>query len=129
MSYGADFTEPSRVAGTYVGRILRGEKPADLPVQQAVKIELLISLKTAKSLGLTFGPFGNGAPTGPFSYNLRFPGQSSTRTPSCTTIIPATTTRTRGAISRAIRSDCGAESIPMRICPICQSIPLIPPGA
>ncbi len=75
MSYGADFTEPSRLAGTYVGRILRGEKPADLPVQQAVKIELLISLKTAKSLGLTFGPFGNGAPTGPFSYNLRFPGQ------------------------------------------------------
>jgi ABC-type uncharacterized transport system substrate-binding protein len=77
MSYGADFTEPSRVAGTYVGRILRGEKPADLPVQQAVKIELLISLKTAKSLGLTFGPFGNGAPTGAFSYNLRFPETSA----------------------------------------------------
>jgi putative ABC transport system substrate-binding protein len=54
MSYGADFAEPSRVAGSYVGRILRGEKPADLPVQQAVKVELLINLKTAKSLGLAF---------------------------------------------------------------------------
>jgi len=72
MSYGADFTEPTRVAGTYVGRIIRGEKPADLPVQQAVKIELLISLKTAKSLGMTFGPFGSGAPTSPFSYNRSF---------------------------------------------------------
>ena len=46
-------------SGTYVGRILRGQKTADLPVQQAVKIELLINLKTAQSLGLTFGPFGN----------------------------------------------------------------------
>jgi hypothetical protein len=54
MNCGADFTEPSRVA-TYLGRILWGEKPADLPVGCAVKIELLISLKTAKSLGLTFG--------------------------------------------------------------------------
>jgi putative ABC transport system substrate-binding protein len=54
MSYGADFAEPSRVAGNYVGRILKGEKPADLPVQQAVKVELLLNLKTAKSLGLTF---------------------------------------------------------------------------
>jgi putative tryptophan/tyrosine transport system substrate-binding protein len=66
MSYGADFTERSRVAGAYVGRILSGEKPADLPVQQVVKIELLINLKPGKSLGLRFGPFGNGAPTGSF---------------------------------------------------------------
>jgi len=53
MSYGPDFAEPSRVAGNYVGRILKGEKPTDLPVQQAVKVELLINLKTAKALGIT----------------------------------------------------------------------------
>jgi putative tryptophan/tyrosine transport system substrate-binding protein len=53
MSYGPDFREPSRVAGNYVGRILKGEKPADLPVQQAVKVEMFINLKTAKTLGLT----------------------------------------------------------------------------
>src|SRR5258708_9394527 len=75
LSYGSDVADHSPLTGTYCGRILEVEKTADVPVQQAVKTELLISLKTAKSLGLTFGPFGNGAPTSPFSYNLRFPGQ------------------------------------------------------
>ena len=54
MSYGGSFAESHRQAGVYTGRIIKGAKPADLPVQQVTKVELFINLKAAKTLGITF---------------------------------------------------------------------------
>jgi putative ABC transport system substrate-binding protein len=56
MGYGADTRESHRLVGFYSGRILKGDRPANLPVQQLANIELIINLKSAKALGIAFPP-------------------------------------------------------------------------
>jgi putative ABC transport system substrate-binding protein len=57
MSYGGDFSQSHRQAGVYAGRVLKGEKPSDLPVQRITKVELFINLKAAGALGISFPPW------------------------------------------------------------------------
>jgi putative ABC transport system substrate-binding protein len=56
MSYSPNYVELTRLAATYIDKILKGAKPADLPVEQATRFELVINMKTAKALGLTIPP-------------------------------------------------------------------------
>ena len=56
LSYGTNVADSYRVAGNYTGRVLKGDKAANLPAQQVTKLEMVINLKTAKALGLTLSP-------------------------------------------------------------------------
>jgi putative ABC transport system substrate-binding protein len=56
IDHGGEFAEANRIADGYMGRILKGEKPADLPVQQAIRVQLAVNLKAAKALGITVPP-------------------------------------------------------------------------
>jgi putative ABC transport system substrate-binding protein len=56
LSYGTNVADSYRLAGNYTGRVLKGDKPANLPAQQVTKHEMVINLKTAKALGLTLSP-------------------------------------------------------------------------
>jgi putative tryptophan/tyrosine transport system substrate-binding protein len=56
MSYGTDLADAYRLQGNYVGRVLKGEKPSDLPVQQSTKVRLILNLKTARALGPALPP-------------------------------------------------------------------------
>ena len=63
FSYGFNEAESARLVGIYTGRVLKSEKPADLPVQQATKFELIINVKTAKALGITIPTICSRSPT------------------------------------------------------------------